>query len=84
MYWRYWRRGWWSYLMQLLVNIVGVSICMLLEYMLGNHKILYLVLAITIVLVIITPITGWLFEVFARNSKQIDRRQHTAEHAVPT
>ena len=71
-YIKYWKRGWWAWLLMIIANIsIGVAL-MPIEMIFGDDQIMYFTFALFLWLVIWTPFLGWLFEKFARNSTRID------------
>lgn len=77
MYWRYWKRGWWSWLLQLAVNMTWMIIYLPSKIVFATEIPPFAMTAtMTMVgLLVIVPLTGWLFEVFARNSDRITSEQ---------
>lgn len=71
MFWNYWKRGWWSWLMQVCVNLIGFVVVLPLAFLFSANRPIYFLFATAVILVAVIPVTGWLFEVFARNSARI-------------
>ena len=80
MYWRYWKRGWWSWLMQLCQNLICMAVFLPLAFLFADDQFLYFVSATLVALAGVIPMAGWLFEVFARNSERIEE---TSEGGPP-
>jgi hypothetical protein len=77
MYWRYWKRGWWSWLMQLSQNLICLILFFILAMVFGRG-LAYFVSASLVGLVVLVPLMGWLFEAFAANSQRISQHRQDA------
>lgn len=73
MYWKYWKRGWWSWLMQLCQNLICMVLFLPLAFIFADNQPIYLLSAGVVALVAILPLAGWLFEVFASKSERIGK-----------
>lgn len=78
MYWRYWKRGWWSWLLQLCQNLVGLVLFLSLAMVFGGQGLAYVVSASLVGLFVIVPVAGWLFEAFAAHSDRIAQNRQGA------
>ena len=76
MYWSYWKRGWWSWLMQLCQNLISMILFVPLALLFGDNKPIYFFSAALVAIIGLVPIAGWLFEVFARKSERIIGDRH--------
>jgi hypothetical protein len=79
LYWRYWKRGWWSWLMQLCQNLIGLAFFLPLALLFRENQVAYLLSASLVGLVLLVPLAGWLFEAFAAKSERITR-----DHQAPS
>lgn len=70
-YSRYWQRGWWAFLMMSLVNITSVLLILPLAFIFKEETTYYWVSAGIAYVFVGIPLSGWLFEVFSRNSKRL-------------
>jgi len=70
IYWKYWRRGWWSWLLMFLSNIALLPILLASQSLVYDETKFYLVVTV-VSLIILLPTMGWLFEFFAKHSKRI-------------
>lgn len=70
-YSRYWKRGWWSFLMIFLVNITSALLILPLAFIFKAETTYYWVSAGIAYVLVGMPLSGWLFEVFSRNSKRL-------------
>lgn len=71
MYWQYWKRGWWSLLMQTCGNLIGVVVMLPVALVFSDNLTAYCLTAAGVFLVGVLPITGWLFEAFVKHSRRI-------------
>ena len=78
MYWQYWKRGWWSWLMQLCQNLVCLVLFLTLAMVFGGESLAYVASASLVGLFVVLPVAGWLFEAFAANSNRIAQNRHGA------
>ena len=75
IYWQYWSRGFWAWLLSLLTNLVVVVFILPIPFVIEGVKgwydeNLYYFISAIVVLIICIPIGGWLFEKFAKHSKR--------------
>lgn len=70
-YSRYWQRGWWVFLMIFLVNLTSVLLVFPLAFIFKGETTYYWVSAGIAYVFLGIPLSGWLFEVFSRNSKRL-------------
>lgn len=72
-YWVFWRRGWWAMLFMVAINVIATALFFLCALIMGSEG-AYFVAAVIIALVVLVPLSGWLFEVFAANSTRLVNR----------
>ncbi len=82
MYWRYWRRGWWSWLMQLSQSLICAILFMPLSILLVEDQASHSLLVGIAFILLIPPVAGWVFEVFATHSERIARRTVPRQNPV--
>ena len=71
MYWRYWKRGWWSWLMQLCLSVISMLLFVPLAMLFSEDLLLYFLSGTLLIVFALAPIAGWLFEKFAEASERI-------------
>ena len=67
----YWKRGWWAWLMMLIVNVSFAAAAIPLAMVFADNLVVYYSSAACIWLVFDSPYLGWLFERSAQNSERI-------------
>ena len=70
-YLAYWRRGWWAWLMMLCANLITVVIVAPLAVAFGKSGGAYWGSALIAWMLLLTPVSGWLFESFADGSNRL-------------
>jgi len=71
MYWAYWKRGWWAWLMLVCVNIGLAAVYWPLSYVFGDQGLRAWLVLVAAWLVVGAPFFGWVFERFAATSQRI-------------
>lgn len=67
-----WYRGWWAALMMLCLSIVPVIVTIPMSRMLPKHIVWYWATFLFGSLLVIIPVYGWIFEMFAKKTPRID------------
>jgi len=67
----YWKRGWWVWLMMVCINLAIALTAVPLAAVFHGNKTAYWTAVFIAWLVILLPLAGWVFELFARDSKRI-------------
>lgn len=70
-YFKYWRRGWWAWLLALCLNFSLFPLIVPAAIAFAERPALYAVACLVLWVLIGAPVWGWLFEVFARNSTPV-------------
>ena len=74
MYLRYWKRGWWSILLQFCQNVAGALILAPTVLIFQENSTAQGLLFLVVGLLLVVPILGWLFEMFAKSSERIENK----------
>ena len=70
-YFSFWKRGWWSFLLQLCSNIAFALLVLPLAFAFHDNQRIYWLSALAAWLLIGAPLSGWLFEYFAAGSPRL-------------
>ena len=70
-YWSFWRRGWWAWLFMLCFNLTAALLILPVAFLSDGNGFAYWLGALAVALIILIPIGGWFFEVFAANSLRL-------------
>ena len=81
-YWKFWKRGWWAWLLLFSFNLTFGGVLYLLAVAFGKTSNLYLLLAAAAWLTFGAPLCGWLFEYFASNSTRLKAASATDSPAA--
>ena len=71
-YFAYWKRGWWAWLLVLLMNVWVALFMLPVAALLSHNKAAYAAVAVLAWLTVFAPLWGWLFEKFAAMSTRIE------------
>ncbi|WP_447894111.1 hypothetical protein [Vreelandella sp. GE22] len=74
-YLKYWKRGWWAWLLMLCSNLAISLLVIPLVFLFGENQIGYWSALLVVWILIVTPLSGWLFEKFASSSARINGSQ---------
>ena len=72
-YWRYWRRGWYVWVLMLCINISVLLVAFPLAMAFHQRPGAYLLAGLLVWVTIGAPYVGWLFERFAAYAPRIGR-----------
>lgn len=71
LYAAHWRRGWWAWLLMLVLNLVTVVLVLPLALLFADRSGLYIGSVLVVWLLAGAPIWGMVYESFARNSVRL-------------